>query len=119
MNTPEQNLSTRLAAWFVSGDTGISSKCIAAVMAGVPGENIPDQYTPSDPSDLGRCLRLLERFPEWKERLSEMGKLNENWAKILPHWNEAAEMMAQEVGIDWSKGRSAPETYNFMKSKGF
>jgi hypothetical protein len=119
MVTQNQDFSTRLAAWFVSGDTGISSKCIAAVMAGVPGDDIPDQYTPSDPADLGRCLRLLELFPEWNERMPEMAKLNEDWANILPHWNDAAKMMAQEVGIDWSKGRSAPKTYNFMKSKGF
>jgi len=30
-------------------------------------------------------------------------------------WDKAAECMDAEVGIDWSKGRSAPKTYKLMQ----
>lgn len=108
----------KVAEWFVSGDTGISSKSIAAVMCGANVQKIED-YPPADPSDLGRCLRLLEKFPEWKPRMHEMAAVSKRWAHVLPHWDNAAAIMADEVGIDWSKGRKAPRTYEFMKSVGF
>jgi hypothetical protein len=109
----------RLTEWFCSRDTGESSKCIAAYMAGADMDKVRSNSTPYDPSDLGRCLRLLEKFPEWKPRMGEMAQVSKGWEKILPHWDEAARIMEQEVGIDWSKGRKAPATYEFMKSKGF
>lgn len=108
----------KVMEWFIGDDTGLSSKSIAAHMCGAKvGRYL--NYPPSDPSDLGRCLRLLERFPEWKARLPEMATVSKDWAKIIPHWDAAAAMMAEEAGIDWSKGKSARKTYDFMKSVGF
>jgi hypothetical protein len=109
----------RAIIWMMGDDAGLSSQAIALHMIGVePAATRWGAATPSDPPDLGRCLRLLEQFPEWKPRLGEMSKYRQ-WALILPRWDEAAAMMAEEVGIDWSKGRSAPETYRFMKRAGF
>ncbi len=67
-----------------------------------------DTDAPSDPSDLGRCLRLLELFPEWKSRMPEMATLNRGWASLIPQWDQISALMQEEVGIDWSKGSSAP-----------
>lgn len=110
---------TDVIAWFCSNDTGMSSKCIAAALSGVKPEDIRHPGTPSDPADLGRCLRLLERFPEWKPRMAEMATVSKQWAAVIPYWDEVSQSMIDEVGIDWSKGKSAPKTYNLMKERGF
>jgi hypothetical protein len=70
--------------WLLSGDTGASSESIMRVMEGVPGAC----YTPMDLWDVGRCVRLLDRIPEYRERLAEMGKASKYWAALLPHWGE-------------------------------
>ena len=104
---------TRLAAWMVGDDTGSSSMAIACHMAGI--ENQAFWTAPYDPSDLGRCLRLLELFPEWKLRMREMAQHSARWDALTAVWDELAESMEAEVGIDWSKGRHAPKTYELMK----
>jgi hypothetical protein len=71
---------------------------------------------PSDPSDLGRCLRLLELFPEWKPRVSEMAAYGAGWAGLTARWDEIANSMADEVGIAWEKGKSASRTYDLMQT---
>lgn len=60
-----------VAEWTVSGDTGISSEAILAYMTGVE----PARWgfsPPADADDRGRCVRLLQKFPEWVPRLQEM-----------------------------------------------
>jgi hypothetical protein len=101
----------RALLWLAGGDSGASSKAICHHMLGMKS----DGSFPWDPSDLGRCLRLLELFPEWKPRIREMARYSPQWAALVARWDELAEMMADEVGIDWSKGRRAPRTYDAMK----
>jgi hypothetical protein len=100
--------------WLAGDDRGLSSENIACHMVGLH-ERVSG-FTPSDPDDLGRCLRLLERFPEWKSHIGEMTQYGKEWAALVPHWDELAQMMADEVGIDWSKGKRAPLTYKAMHS---
>lgn len=102
-------MDSKLARWLAGRDTGASSKAIALFMSA----GVETGETPSDPADLGRCLRLLELFPEWKPRMSEMQ--GGFWPTFARHWDEMAASMAREVGIDWSKGREARETYALMK----
>jgi len=102
----------------LSDDTGISSQSIVAVMTGCDLGKVKNLSAPHDPADLGRCLRLLERFPEWKPRLKLMAGVNERWAKAVECWDEIGVSMADEVGIDWSKGQKAPNTYKLMKARG-
>lgn len=62
----------RALYWALSGDTGISSEAIARHMTkSGPGRHF-GQQPPSDSSDRGRCIRLLELIPEWIPRLPEM-----------------------------------------------
>lgn len=105
------SIARRALLWLAGGDSGMSSKAICYHMLGMPS----DGSYPLDPSDLGRCLRLLELFPEWKPRMGEMARYSEQWAALVERWDELAEMMADEVGIDWSKGERAPRTYAAMK----
>jgi hypothetical protein len=51
--------------WILSDDVGASSATIWAVMMGVVH---PRASLPLDPSDFGRCSRLLALFPEWRPR---------------------------------------------------
>ena len=46
-----------LQNWYRSCDTGISSKTVARVLTGEFCEN---PNAPHDPSDVGRCVRLLD-----------------------------------------------------------
>ena len=67
----EDSIQKRANAWLLGDDTGMSSKMLAAHMLGLkPARNTP----PTDASDRGRCIRLLEIIPEWIERLDEMKK---------------------------------------------
>lgn len=104
----------RAMKWFAGRDTGMSSKAIAAAMCGVPS----DGSIPHDPADLGRCLRLLELFPEWKgERFKRtMSGVSHQWSVFVESWDKMAESMADEVGIGWTKGRSAKRTYDIMRA---
>jgi hypothetical protein len=108
----DSSIERRALLWLAGGDSGASSKAICHHMLGMKS----DGSFPWDPSDLGRCLRLLELFPEWKPRIREMARYSPHWAALVARWDELAEMMADEVGIDWSKGRRAPRTYDAMKA---
>lgn len=103
-------LTRRVFKWLLGRDTGSSSKAILAHM--VCG--VSHGEYPYDPADLGRCLRMLELFPEWKARIAEMAGYGKVWAVFIDHWDGLSSMMADEVGIDWSKGREAHRTYEFM-----
>jgi putative aminopeptidase FrvX len=94
----------RIVAWMLSGDTGISSEAIVSKMTGLP-TRYGFMCEPADPSDLGRCLRLLRKFPEWGARIGEMAEVSQRWSALVAHWDEIAAMMEEEVGIDWEKGQ--------------
>lgn len=80
------SVERRVIKWLFSGDTGISSKTIAAFMIGeTETENRFD--FPYDPADFGRCYRLLELIPEFKPRLKEMVSI----PKVGPTWKYLAE----------------------------
>lgn len=98
--------------WFGGKDTGLSSEAIAMHM--VTGD-CNGSY-PHDPADLGRCLRLLRLFPEWKERIPEMAKYGPVWVEYAKNWADMEKCMTDEVGIDWEKGKRASKTYDLMKS---
>ncbi len=72
-NQPAQchnkSVDERALFWALSSDTGVSSEAIAKHMTGTSTARISP---PSDRSDRGRCIRLLELIPEWIPRLDEM-----------------------------------------------
>ena len=82
MTTVEQ----RALIWLLGPDTGISSKTIAAHMLRTPMIDWPSH--PRDGGDFGRCVRLLRLIPEWNARQSEMGQVSEEWAALLPIWDD-------------------------------
>lgn len=106
-------------SWLAGGDTGISSKCLLQAATGNFGDlRWLDTSPPYDPSDLGRCLRMLQILP-WVRPLAWPVLLGDKrWKPLLENWDKLAECMESEVGIDWSKGRNAPKTYALMKEIG-
>ena len=69
--------------WIVGDDTGLSSKTIWSVMTGtIP--KYPDR--PYDGADFGRCYRMLELVPEWKDRLVEVAVFYPEWMPIVLEW---------------------------------
>lgn len=98
--------------WITGHDTGISSKTIWAVMMDAIGESRSsfDFDVPHDPSDFGRCYRLLQMFPEWKARLNEVAKLFPKWGPMVREWDK----MAQLYERDFRSGRSS-ELYDLIK----
>lgn len=104
----------KVLKWLGSSDTGMSSKALAfEFMNNVEYEDA--DFAPVDPADLGRCLRLIDKVPEVRKCVDSLATKYKAWAKIAPVWDKIAESMRDEVGIDWSKGRSAPITYKMMR----
>ncbi len=88
-----------LLAWLASDDVGMSSKYMAQVLAGIPGER--EYAHPYDPSDFKRCQKLLIAVPELKGRLHLMAEESDVWAGLLEDWDEISRL------IDNGEGKEA------------
>lgn len=99
-------------AWLANGDTGISSKAIWGVLMGrdIGALEFGDDNTPRDPSDFGRCYRLLKVMPSWRLRLPEVAAKFPRWKPLVDAWDELTTLYEQEL----PKG-SAPKLYDRMK----
>lgn len=93
--------------WLLGDDTGISSKTIFSVMTGTP---CAWTGTPLDPSDFGRCYRLLALFPEWRDRMHEVSAAYPAWTRLVESWGELTALYEQEKDQN-----NAPLTYALMK----
>jgi hypothetical protein len=100
--------------WIHGHDTGISSKAIYRHMMGIPRDDRDWRFGnyPLDPSDFGRCYRLLQIAPNWRNRIGEMAKYGKQWAALAGAWDELTAMW--ETVIE-SKAKLAPELYDRMK----
>lgn len=92
--------------WANGDDSGTSSKTILAAITGYPFVQRGD--VPHDPSDFGRCVRLLDRFPELRPELAKVVEKHPRWAPHVERWDEFEAMY--RAAID-SKAKTAPELY--------
>lgn len=81
-----------LLEWMAGDYTGSSSKTIAHVLSGVPQSSSCVGYTPYDSADFGRCVQLLEIFPEWHARLPEVAAAYPKWRPIVARWDELSRL---------------------------
>lgn len=102
----------RAVQWCLSEDTGLSSKTIwAHMMTGEPPQR--GSSYPRDPSDLGRCIRLLKCVPEWRARMPEMKKYGPQWSALVEKWH----LLTAIYDVESARpDRTAPKTYAMMKS---
>ena len=106
--------SQRILQWLAGDDTGMSSESIAFAAGGITPKR--GYSAPHDPADLGRCLRLLDQFPEWTaDRWQKpLAASCFQWAALIERWDEVKESFLGEAGLHWEKSKSAPRTYDLM-----
>jgi hypothetical protein len=102
----------QVVKWLATGRVGLSSKCMAMWLAF--GERA-EPYAPADPDDLDRCLKLLDKAPGLRPLIPKMADLTDEWARLVPRWDEVEASHLAEVGLGWTKARSAPKTYELMR----
>jgi len=105
--------TTQVIRWLAFGRVGMSSKCMAMWLAF--GESA-EPYAPADPDDLDRCLKLLDEAPGLRPLIPKMAEVSEEWAALVSRWDEVEASHLAEVGLGWTKARSAPKTYDLMAS---
>ena len=108
--------------WLAVGEQGRSSLAIFwRINAHL---RFPDAKTPMesiayplDPSDLGRCRKLLEQVPSVNEKFAQvMGTMaGPVWAGLVENWECLCATMDREAPA-WRDGKgTAEETYRLMK----
>lgn len=97
--------------WLATGQVGLSSKAMAMAVCEIPCDN---DY-PLDPSDLNRCLLMLKAIPEVRDHFDKVAALSPIWKRLIDRWDEIEACFLEEVGLNWSKGDSAPKTYKLMQ----
>lgn len=106
---------TTILDWYATGEKGISSETMASCAI---GRKYHRPCHPLDPSDLNRCIKLVDTAPEVKLAFPDIAKLSPEWKTVIDHWDELREMFIAEVGYDWSRCSSAEKTYYRMKELG-
>lgn len=108
MSTPPQSAMD----WIAGDDTGCSSRAIWAHMSGAKRRVSASDY-PHDPSDFGRCYRLLALVPEWRPRIAEMAVYGPHWAALVGVWDDLEAMYETALDTVGPYGR-AQELYDCM-----
>jgi len=97
--TPE--ISNKIAAWALSGDTGISSKTIACIAMGVTSDQRHWHFdTPSDAADFGRCYRLLKVVPELRDALPLVAEKFPKYGPLVAAWDELTALYEKDLAED-------------------
>ena len=108
-------MNLNIAEWFVEGERGLSSEAIALTALSGRPSGFRDAW-PYDPSDLRRCLLLLEQAPEaHKDGLLVLAKRWPEWAALANVWDDLSETLRSEIGETLPPGAWAPKTYALMK----
>lgn len=98
----------RVAQWMIGDDRGISSEYLAAVFMGAPTRR--GDY-PLDPSDFGRCYRLLKLVPEIRKAIfAKVARRDSVWRQLILHWDEIEKLYLEEL-----PSGMAPKCYALMR----
>ena len=85
---------TKVIAWLLSGETGVSSETIVSAVLGIEYEGASP---PQDSGDFGRCLELLTRIPELRPQLGKVAEAYPDWAPLVKRWRELEYIYHEEV----------------------
>lgn len=97
--------------WADGPDAGISSKTIVRAITGASVIRWRMEGVPLDPSDFGRCVRVLERFPELKPQLHVVAEKYPEWRGLVDAWPELEALYAEELPTG-----KAPKLYARMQA---
>lgn len=106
-------LAMKVIKWQIKDRVGISSATMAAVALGLDKNFYSDYFMPpSDPSDLRRCMFLLDEIPEIRDYFPVIAKKVPEFAPIVDNWDELTALINREANRGDNR---APETYALMK----
>lgn len=90
--------------WRLGDDTGTSSLLIWHTLTGIENNSrYTSSDTPCDVSDFGRCYRLLEIMPSWKDSLYLVSNKYPHWEPMVRNWSELSDLYSK--GADESKAQ--------------
>lgn len=88
-------IEARVKVWLASGHVGVSSE---AMLDFFYRGKVSDAGYPHDSDDLSRCIGLLNVFPEWRERLSDLGCMDgldgKVWTALAEEWDNLEKIYA-------------------------
>ena len=107
--------------WFLDGKIGSATKEIVRKMMGLePRYNRvkfkEDTYHPSDIDEFGKCVKLLDLFPAWRERLPEMVTVSPEWAVLVANWPKLEAEYRAEVEGKAAEGRTTGKIQTYLLS---
>lgn len=107
------NLAMKVLQWQATGDVGVSSATMASIALGLDKPFYGIHFgAPHDPSDMLRCMKLLEAIPEIRDHFPAIAKRVPTFKGIIEQWDDLVEVMKREcVGERWR----APDAYNLIK----
>jgi hypothetical protein len=111
MSEENENMKDKILSWLATGEVGASSKCMAFTVLNLP----TDKSHPHDPDDFNRCLKLVRTIPEIKACFDQIAELSPSWSVIISNWTMIEANFIREAGFDWSKSKSAMNTYKIMR----
>ncbi|XPL50848.1 hypothetical protein ACMFY2_13895 [Enterobacter cloacae subsp. cloacae] len=107
------NLAMKVLQWQATGDVGVSSATMASIALGLDKPFYGSHFSaPHDPSDMLRCMKLLEAIPEIRDHFPAIAKRVPTFKGIIEQWDDLVEVMKREcVGERWR----APDAYKLIK----
>lgn len=95
--------------WLQSDATGLSSLFMCYVLTG-KGRGRQNNH-PHDPSDLNRCIGLLDAAPELRSQIIKMKEHGPVWSALIDHWDELESLLREELPTG-----QAPKCYERMRA---
>lgn len=81
----------KLGDWLLAGDTGVSSETMAAIALGATVASSTRRWglgdAPHDPSDFGRCYRLVQAVPSIRQDFERIAQAVPAFRAILREWD--------------------------------
>lgn len=99
MSSPHE----RIVAWYMAGNTGISSESILRAYLG-EAPRWPATFSyPSDTGDLARCLQLLQHVPEARIGITRLASHPQayEWQELDAIWDALAAHGCSDGLLEW------------------
>lgn len=100
-----------ITEWLNCDETGQASLYMASrLMAGTTEIGIARYAHPLDPSDFGRCVKMLDAVPGVRPSLQNMASCSAHWKELVENWAELETLYREEYPTG-----EAPKLYARMQ----